>query len=282
MPHSESQLLRRLMQTMNERAKELKCLYNVDDILKRSSSTDKMFEQLLEVIPSGWQHTTLCEARILYLGNYYLTTDFQETPWFLSADIIVDNRVCGRIDVVYLQNIHKDDRSNFLPEEKQLLNAIADRIGNYLFHLRVKQALEAGESAQENLNEVCKDEEQPDVHWRWRRKMMEEFANKLEGDKLGVKAVYLVGSSREHTAGPASDIDLIIHFKGNEKQKELLKAEAAGWSKCLSFINWEKTGYQTDNLIDLHFVTDEDISKKNSFAIMITPPLKADLLKEFK
>ncbi len=42
-----------------------------------------------------------------------------------------------------------------------------------------------------------------------------------------------------------------------------------GWSKSLAEINFMKTGYQMDKMLDIHIVTDEDIHNKNSFAIKI-------------
>jgi len=282
MPNTESQLIKRLMQNMNERAKELRCLYSIDDVIKQNSSPEVVLPGIVKVIPSGWQHTTLCEARITYLGNVYATSDFRETPRMMSADIVVDNRTCGRLDVVYLQNELIDKIIGFLPEEKQLLNAICERIGNYLFNRRMRAVLEGMESQnEESTNEHEIQEEHPDIHWRWRRKMMEELAKQMDGGKLGIRAIYLIGSAREQTAGPASDIDLIVHFKGSPAQQDLVRAEVSGWSKCLSFINMEKTGYHTDKLIDIHFITDESIKAKDSFATMILPPMRADLLKSY-
>ena len=281
MPNTESQLIKRLMQNMNERAKELRCLYSVDEIIKGNGSNEIVFNRILEVIPAGWQHTTVCEARILYLGNFYSTPDFKETPWMMTTEIVVDNRVCGRIDVAYLQSIHENAKSNFLPEEKQLLNAIADRIGNFLFNKRIQMVLENDTSDRDNTVGAIDTSEQPDTHWRWRRKMVEEMSKMLNGKGLGVKAVYLAGSVREQTAGPASDIDLIIYFEGTDEQKNCLVAELDGWSKCLSFINMEKTGYTTDKLIDIHFINKQSIAQKDSFALMIQPPVRADLIRNF-
>ena len=48
-----------------------------------------------------------------------------------------------------------------------------------------------------------------------------------------------------------------------------LKAWFEGWSLCLSELNYLKTGYKTNGLIDLHIVTDQDIIKKTSFGVMI-------------
>ena len=86
---------------------------------------------------------------------------------------------------------------------------------------------------------------------------------------MGVEAIYLIGSTKNANAGPASDIDLLVHFSGNANQETELKAWIDGWSLCLAEINLSKTGYKTEGLIDLHIITDKDIQNKNSFASMI-------------
>ena len=42
-----------------------------------------------------------------------------------------------------------------------------------------------------------------------------------------------------------------------------------GWSLCLDEMNFVRTGYRTGGLLDIHFVTDEDIAHKTSFAAKI-------------
>jgi hypothetical protein len=42
-----------------------------------------------------------------------------------------------------------------------------------------------------------------------------------------------------------------------------------GWSRCLSEMNFLRTGYKTDGLLDVHVVTDEDIEKHTSYASKI-------------
>jgi hypothetical protein len=48
-----------------------------------------------------------------------------------------------------------------------------------------------------------------------------------------------------------------------------LKSWIDGWSLCLAEENFQRTGHQTDGLIDLHLLTDSDIEAKSSFAVMI-------------
>jgi predicted nucleotidyltransferase len=99
--------------------------------------------------------------------------------------------------------------------------------------------------------------------------MAESVASRLDASRFGVKALYLFGSTKNATAGPASDIDLLVHFSGTEKQRRDLEQWFEGWSLSLSEINYLRTGYRTDSLLDVHIVTDEDIANRTSYAVKI-------------
>ncbi len=109
----------------------------------------------------------------------------------------------------------------------------------------------------------------PDDHWRWRLRMAERIAMDLDSERFGVEALYVFGSVKNATAGPASDIDLLTHFSGDRSQKEALMAWFEGWSHCLDEINYLRTGYKQGGLLEVHFVTDEDIRKQTSYAAKI-------------
>jgi len=109
-------------------------------------------------------------------------------------------------------------------------------------------------------------------HWSWRMQKVEEIAEKLDSEIYGVESLYLIGSTKEGTAGPASDIDLIAHFNGTEEQKDKLIAWFKKFSKKLDEENEERTGLKTEDLLDVHIITDEDIKKKDSWATHITSP----------
>jgi pyruvate, water dikinase len=106
-------------------------------------------------------------------------------------------------------------------------------------------------------------------HWRWRQAMAEKIASVINSNKFGVKAMYLIGSAKNATAGPGSDIDLLIHFTGTERQRNLLRNWLGGWSQCLAEMNYLRTGYKSDGLLDIHLITNEDIKKKTSYAVKI-------------
>ena len=44
-----------LIQRLNERAKELECLYRVKEIISGAREFDDAFSGITEIIPSGWQ-----------------------------------------------------------------------------------------------------------------------------------------------------------------------------------------------------------------------------------
>ncbi len=106
-------------------------------------------------------------------------------------------------------------------------------------------------------------------HWRWRFQMAEQLASKLDPARFGVKGIYLFGSTKNATAGPQSDIDLIIHFAGTDEQKDDLTLWLEGWSLSLDEINRRRTGYSTGGLLNINFVSDEDVKNRTSYAVKI-------------
>lgn len=108
-----------------------------------------------------------------------------------------------------------------------------------------------------------------DEHWRWRYRMAQRIAEQLDARKFGVKAFYLIGSTKNATAGPRSDIDVLLHFEGTDAQRKDLALWLEGWSRCLAELNFLRTGYQCEGLLDAQFITDGDIAGRSSYAVKI-------------
>jgi hypothetical protein len=109
----------------------------------------------------------------------------------------------------------------------------------------------------------------PGEHWRWRMRMAEHIAARLDARRFGVKSLYVIGSTKNATATAASDLDLLVHFTGSEEQKGRLLAWLEGWSLSLGEVNYGRTGYRVEKLLDVHLVSDEDIARNSSFAVKI-------------
>jgi pyruvate,water dikinase len=115
------------------------------------------------------------------------------------------------------------------------------------------------------MNSRSRDES----HWKWRALAARRIAEWLDAEHYGVAALYLFGSVKNATAGPCSDIDLIIHFRGSDDQRRRLEYRLARWDRLLADINRSRTGYLTETLLDVHVVTDDDIDARTSYASKI-------------
>jgi hypothetical protein len=257
---------------LTERAKELKCIYSIIEILKdEEAAVPVIIRRIIEAIPPGWQHPTVCEVKVVLDNQAFASPDFQVTPWMQQADIIIDNHVSGQILVCYTQNV-LEKPNPFFPEEHKLLNTIAERLSESIFYRRLKKSLDFIQSPEmhKNGSEIQLLSLESDEHWRWRHRLAELIANKMNMDRFGVAGIYLIGSTKNANAGPDSDVDLLVHFRGDERQLCQLQSWTEGWGHALAEINYMKTGHQTDHsLIDLHIITDEDIANRTSYAVMI-------------
>jgi len=270
-------LLRNVLNRFNERSKELNCLYEIESLLKMDygKTIDEIFNQMMPVITNAYQYPAVCEASVDFEGKFFKTEDYNETKWCQESDIVIDGSVLGKIKVVYTQMIREINGSQFLPEEQQLLNTVAERVAMYIFIKRLTNTVAVYRKRHEKMDVHLDSESfltfKPDIYWKWRMKMAEQIVSKINNKNLkGIVAVYVIGSTKNATAGPASDIDLLLHFRGDECQRKCIELWFEGWSFCLDEMNYQSTGYRSSKgLIDLHIVSDEDIEMQTSFAVKI-------------
>ena len=151
-PH---QSIDKIMEALQERAKELNCLYRVDERLNRPNATpDEIFRDVIEVIPPGYQYASVCQARLMVEDTAYEPHGFQETPWVQTADIVAQGVVLGRIEVYYTQPMPRSDEGPFLKEERKLIDTIAERIGHYLGQRRLQGAIREWQAAAREVTVV--------------------------------------------------------------------------------------------------------------------------------
>jgi len=106
-------------------------------------------------------------------------------------------------------------------------------------------------------------------HWRWRFRMAEQIAASIDPVRFGVTAMYVIGSTKNATAGPGSDLDLIVHADDDPSRRQALALWLEGWSLCLAEMNYLRTGYRSPGLLDVHYVRDADVAAQTSFAAKI-------------
>ena len=132
-----------LFSTLHERAKELSCLYKIEEILSRfDRPIEEVIRQVIEAIPPGWQFPECCQAQIVYGAEGYESPDFEETPYLQCADIRVQDSAVGRLCVSYKHQTPECDVGPFLKGEVKLIQTIADRLGHFILHQRLRHMFE--------------------------------------------------------------------------------------------------------------------------------------------
>ena len=133
---------------LQERKKELKCHNFISDVLSVPNlSQSELLEKIIEIIPPSWQFPELTEACIIINDERVTTLGYQPSENEMSAPVFCNQQEVGRVVVGYPGLKTDDEKNNFLAEEQDLLNSIAERIGNYL----QKESIEKQKADSEQL-----------------------------------------------------------------------------------------------------------------------------------
>ena len=128
-------------EALRERARELNCLYAIADLIEKENSLEKILQGSAEVMPSGWVHPEIACARITFKERQYQTGNFRATDWRQSAALKVDGQPVGMIELCYLEERSVRDEGPFLKEERNLINAIAERLGRVAERTQAEEKL---------------------------------------------------------------------------------------------------------------------------------------------
>jgi PAS domain S-box-containing protein/putative nucleotidyltransferase with HDIG domain len=120
----------------------LRCLYRIADLVGTPGiALSTLLQRVVDLIPPAWQYPEVTGASISLEGEEFKTKNFRETPWKLVSAIKVEGREAGRLQVHYLEARPQADEGPFQGEERQLIDAIAERLGRIIERLRAEQGL---------------------------------------------------------------------------------------------------------------------------------------------
>ncbi|MBI3924981.1 MAG: PEP/pyruvate-binding domain-containing protein [Armatimonadetes bacterium] len=143
------------LRALQERAKELECLYRVEEVLDPEIPLAEIAPRLVAIIPQGWQYPEICRCRVSVRGRTYaLPSDPQQCPWVQSAVLRVHGQPVGELSVCYSEARPDADEGPFLKEERRLIQALAERIGKYL---RQRELENWEKASEEGSWEVIRD-----------------------------------------------------------------------------------------------------------------------------
>ena len=192
---------------LDKRVKELNCLYNISRFIERPGvSLIEISQRVVNLIPSTYQYPQIICSRIILGDQQFQSENFKETRWMQSSDIFVHEDRVGAVEVCYLEERSKSNEWPFLQEERDLINAIAERLGRTIERKQAEEALKRSEEKYYNLI---------------------EFANVgiivAEGDKItqiNKQAEEIYGYSKEELIGQSPRI--LTPEKYSKQHREIL------------------------------------------------------------
>ena len=113
---------------LQERIKELNCLYGMARLAERHHDSMEDFLKCLVVfLPPSWQYGDIACAHIVFRGRTFASRKFRRTKWRQSAPIRVCGKPVGEVTIVYKEERPSADEGPFLKEERALLEGVAQR-----------------------------------------------------------------------------------------------------------------------------------------------------------
>ncbi len=120
---------------LQERIKELTCLYDMFKVVEQSDvSLEEVIYNTLELLPPAWQYPKITHARVILDGYEYITPCLKNEVDKLIADIIINKKKRGIIEVIYSEKQPKIDEGPFLKEERSLIETLAKELALIIEH----------------------------------------------------------------------------------------------------------------------------------------------------
>jgi len=137
-----SESLRLRSHQLNERIKELDCLYGISNLVETPGiSLEEILLGTANLIPDAWQYPESTCARITLDGQEFRTDTWVENDWMQSGEILIHGHKAGALEVGFLEAQPERDEGPFLKEERALLNAITQRLGRIVERMRAEMQL---------------------------------------------------------------------------------------------------------------------------------------------
>jgi PAS domain S-box-containing protein len=132
----------RIQRTLEERVKELRCISNISGAIQKDPSIPEICRIAAAAVESAMQHPDLAKVVVELAGEYYGQNGFLNgAENCLVAPIKMRNEKIGRISVCY-----GEDKDFILPDEKNLLESVSERLASYYDRIQTQQALKESEA----------------------------------------------------------------------------------------------------------------------------------------
>lgn len=210
--------LHRRTHDLGERLKELDCLYRISRLKDKDKQTIAEFLQaVVKIIPPAWHYPEITCARITYQDGEYRSQGFRKTEWSQEAKVSLQGRAVGTIEVCYLEETVILDEGPFLKEERDLIEAVARDVSEYIER----------KSAEEELRSISDKLRQQQAAYQQKNAALKEVLSEIENDRK--QTALQIQSNVDRLVGP-------ILRKVEEKISPSEKKYVALLRNCLSDI----------------------------------------------
>ncbi len=249
----------RLSHFLQERVKELSCLYGISHLIEtHGNDQEKILQGIADLLPSNWQYPKDTCSRIIFEGKEFVSDRFKISPWKQTASINIERQKVGEVDVYYRKELPTIDEGPFLNEERLLINAVAKRISRSIERIRIEQQLEVEHKALEHknialrevLDRVQEEKEQMGAGIQSNvdkiiMPILLAFESRLSKEQL--EYVKLIKSSLEEIISPFT----------NKISKEFSRLSSAEIQIC----NMIKNGFTTKEIARLRGISTATVSR---------------------
>lgn len=166
---------------LEERVKELTALHRTARLLQDERlSIGDCLSAVAAQLPAAWQYPDVACARIQFEDHEALSPGFRATVWRQAATFEPREGLCGTVEVCYLEARPECGEGPFLPEERELIESLADMLETYFQHqLADAEILATARRLEELVRERTAALEQEIAQHRSARAQIEEYRDRL-------------------------------------------------------------------------------------------------------
>lgn len=136
---TEKDNIESVLKSLDERKKELDCLYNIDELLKDfDTDLNQVLSELTKIVPQAWRYSDICKVNIKVFDIEISTEGFKKTELKLSSILQIEENPVGEIILCYSKPV-RAEKGVFLDEENRLFQTIVSKINQYLSFRKLKE-----------------------------------------------------------------------------------------------------------------------------------------------
>jgi len=221
------ELLRQRTHELGERVKELDCLYTFSKLVEQPGATvEDILQGLVDIIPPACQYPEVTCARVVYEDTEFRTENWQDIRWSHTAPIKVYGEPAGTIEVCYFGEKQQSIEDPFLKEERALLDAIGEQLGEVFQHKQAERAVKESEQKHNAMLQCIPDHMSmmdKDLNILWAN----EKAKKVFGQDIVGKKCYQVFHLRTEPCEPCITLRAFEDGKIHTHETEVLAKDGS-------------------------------------------------------